>query len=333
MKKGLCCALLMLGITAPALAGSPPSVTLYGNFRYSLNQINEDRGTVGIDGLQGRDNVSLFGLKGQWGRQDLKVFFHLQTQAFADGDPGGRAFKQRFYYGGLKGRFGQISIGRMTNTYKAPGFAMDPFYNYSHIAVTGFYGAGGGTYGLSGGTNGFTDNAIQYESPLFRGLKLTGGVIVDDSNENGHGYLLGGSYQQSGFTVGLVAALHHETMATLPGIPLDGTALRAYLSGKVGSLKLGLSYETLEMANENMGYLFATATARLESFQSDLSIAIGRVSGGAAEGLGVTAGLFKTLLTGTQVFALFSVVSLENDRRPSVFSLGLNTNFRFTLNP
>lgn len=154
--------------------------TLYGNLRFSLNSIDEDT-TGGIDGIQGKDNVSLFGLKGSIG-ESTKAFFHLQTGAPADGTENGNAFQQRFFFGGLSGGFGKVAYGRMTNAYKYPGFKLDPFYNLSHIGAGGTYGAGGATYGLSPATNGFTDNAVQYFTPSFGGLKINIGSYIDDTN-------------------------------------------------------------------------------------------------------------------------------------------------------
>lgn len=49
----------IFALSGVAMAGGTPNATLYGNFRYSLNYINEDGVGTGIDGLQGQDNISL----------------------------------------------------------------------------------------------------------------------------------------------------------------------------------------------------------------------------------------------------------------------------------
>lgn len=312
----------------PAAGAGNPNATLYGNFRYSLNYINEDGIGSDIDGLQGRDNISLFGVKGEYGNDRVKAFFHLQTQTFADGNTTTRAFKQRFFFGGLKGQFGKVSFGRMTNAYKLPGFAMDPFYNLSHIGAGGAYGAGGATYGLSGATNGFTNNALQYETPRLDGFGLVGGFYVDDSNENDHSYVAGGSYSSGKLLLGSVLARNGETAATVPGVDLDGFAIRSYATYNLETFRIGVSYEKVDTGGGDVNFLYATSTVSMREIDTDLSLSVGIVDGGATEGFGVTAGAFHTVVDNAQLFSIVSYTRLENgDNKPFVLSVGANFNF------
>ncbi|MFP3982236.1 MAG: porin [Desulfurivibrionaceae bacterium] len=340
MKKTMIGASVAAACLLPLTAAA--GTTLYGELSYSFNSVDEDRefnpdGSTGQDGLSGNDNVSLFGLKGSYG-DDIKAFFHLQTGAKAD--PGG-AFDQRFFFGGLEGDFGKVAYGRMTNAYKFPGFKMDPFYNLSHIGAGGGFAAGAGTYGLSPATDGFTDNALQYTTPSLAGFKLLGGVYVDDSNEDDHGYSAGISYDGvEGLNVGAVFASNDDT-GTIPNIAADGDALRGYANYEVDIFTFGLSYENVDLAaaDTDANYLYATGTVAIPNANTDISLSIGNVDDGPAEGLGFTAGAFYNITENTDIHAIYSLASLDaddqypaSDSEPEVISLGFTHKFSLSSN-
>lgn len=351
MKKILS-AVALAAICASPLTAMASGTTLYGQLRYSFNSIDEDKGTdatgadIGIDGLSGEDNISLFGLKGSYG-DTIKAFFHLQTQAFADSSlnvgsgVNTEAFKQRFFFGGLDGPFGKLAYGRMTNAYKFDGFALDPFYNYSHVSAVGSFNAGGATYGLSAATNGFSDNALQYVSPSLAGLKVQGGVYLDDSNEDNHGYSAGLSYGGvKGLKVGLVYAAN-EGAVTQAGIDKDGSAYRGYVTYKVNDLvKLGLSVEDVDTtATDDAFYTYLTGSVAVPTIDTEFSASFGMVDDGPAEGWGTTLGAWYNVVTNTKLFALMSYsditvderyVNIESgivDRQPLVISIGAQHKF------
>ncbi|MEN8129961.1 MAG: porin [Pseudomonadota bacterium] len=333
MKKLVLCAATAMACTIPmaALAGT----TLYGTLSYSLNQIDEDK-VGGLDGLSGQDNISLLGVKGSYG-DDIKAFFHLQTQARADSEGAeGRAFTQRFFFGGLSGGFGKVAYGRMTNAYKFSGFKMDPFYNLSHIGAGGGFAAGGATYGLSPATNGFTDNALQYFTPSFGGFKVVGGFFTDDSNDDEHGYLIGGEYNNAGIKAGVTFATNGDN-ATLPNVAADGDALRIYGGYTADNWLAGISYEQVDITSgagvgagatkDEVGYLYLTGTYKAKAWNTDLVASIGNVDDGPAEGIGFTLGPFYHITDKTRVYLTYSYADLDNDTKPSVLSLGALHNF------
>lgn len=315
-------------------AETKPSVTVYGNLRYSLNYIDEDGVGGDLERWRGTDNVSRFGIKGSYGNEDGKAFIHMQVRAFADKDADKDAFEQRFFFGGFECDYGKLTYGRMTNAYKFPGFALDPFYDLSRINAAGVFGGGGATYGLSPATNGFTDNSFQYFTPNFNGFKLLGGISFDDSDdENELSFLAGGSYSTNGFTLGAVYADNPETKANYPGIAADGDAIRAYATYKGDGWKAGASYENIDIAGyDNVNYFYLTGTAMLKEAKTDLSLSLGLVDDGAAEGLGITGGAFHHLLDNAQIYAMASYADLESDHAPYVFSVGAIYNFSFTAN-
>ncbi|MCW8831343.1 MAG: porin, partial [Gammaproteobacteria bacterium] len=234
---------ILLATAVAVACGAPLSAMagadIYGQLRYSINSADPD--TVGSDStLSGEDNVSLFGLKAEAKGDSVTAFAHLQTGAPADGN-GGTAFDQRFYFGGLKGDFGTVAYGRMTNAYKMPGFKLDPFYNLSHVGANGSLGTGGATYGLSGATNGFTDNALQYTSPSMSGLTFNVGLYIDDGSEDDHGTNIGVKYSGKDYHVGVQFASNDTTAATVPGVLVDGDAVRIDGAYKGSNWSVGFS--------------------------------------------------------------------------------------------
>ena len=351
--------------TAVAIACGAPlaamaDANIYGQFRYSLNSADSDEG----DGssMSGEDNVSLFGLKAEVG-DDIKAFVHLQTGANADGDgavsttttvpvvdpvtglpvvpaatvdvtsttDGGRAFAQRFYFGGLKGSFGTVAYGRMSTAYKMAGFKIDPFYNLSHVGANGKLSKSLATYGLSAATNGFTDNAIQYTSPEMSGLKVNVGLYIDDSQNDEHGTGVGVAYTAKDFNVG-VQFISNDKTATVAKLTADGDAMRVHGGYKADAWSVDASFETVDVnaTGDDKSYMFLVGKYKVAE-KTQLVMTIGTVDDdkdGADEGTGYTLGAFQTIAPKTQVYLSYSAASLDNitaadsGADPTIFSLG-----------
>lgn len=329
-NKILLAAAVAVACGAPVVAMADANI--YGQFRYSLNSADNDLGAGST--LGGQDNVSLFGLKASVG-DGVKAFVHLQTGATANepiaAGAAGNAFNQRFYFGGLKGGFGTVAYGRMTNAYKMPGFKLDPFYNMSHVSAGGGLAAGGATYGLSPATNGFTNNALQYTSPAMAGLKVNVGLYVDDGANDDHGSNVGVSYSVGGFNAGLQIASNDTAPAAGSGVPnlaADGDAMRFHGGYKGGKWSAGASIELVdESATITNTYTYLTGSINFTD-KTKLAVSLGTVSGdtgtAAPEGTGVTAGVFQTVAPKTQVYFSSSMVSRDaaGAAEPSIFSLG-----------
>jgi predicted porin len=370
LKEGSLMKKIVLSAAIAAVCAAPlaamADTNLYGQMRYSFNSVDDVDG-AGQDGMSGNDNVSLFGLKGSAG-DDVKAFYHLQTGAPSDNNAG-QAFNQRFYFGGLSGGFGKVAYGRMTNAYKFAGFKLDPFYNMSHINVKGSFATGGGTYGLSPATNGFTDNALQYTSPAFSGVKVNLGVYIDDSDQDDHGTNAGISWSSDGINLGVQYASNAKNAATIPGLVKDGDAVRVHGGYKAKGWSVGFSYETVDEnvaavapspavtvfdttagaditltpavagsagSTGSTNYMYLVGRYNVtEKTEAILSIGTVDPDKGAAnagaEGTGMTFGLFQTVAPKTQVYATFSQADLDAQgvEDPSVFSIGAIHKFGF----
>jgi len=335
MKKLILSAAVAAICATPIIAAADASNNLYGQMRYSFNSVDDVTGS-GQDGLNGNDNVSLFGLKGSVSKDGLKAFYHLQTGAPSDANSG-RAFNQRFYFAGLSGGFGKVAYGRMTNAYKFDGFKLDPFYNLSHVNAKGSFATGGASFGLSPATNGFTDNALQYTSPAFGGVKFNAGLYIDDSNEDDHGTGFGVSWSGNGINVGVQLASNGKTAGTIPGVSADGDALRIHGGYKAKGWSAGLSYETVdEGTTASTNYMYLVGRFNV-SKATELVATFGTVdpdagaSNAGAEGTGFQLGVFQTVLPKTQVYVTYGAASLDaaGKEDPSVLSVGAIHKFGF----
>ena len=333
MNKLILTAAIAAICAAPTAAISADN-NLYGQMRYSFNSVDDVTGS-GQDGLSGNDNVSLFGLKGSAGDKGLTAFYHIQTGAPTDNN-GGNAFNQRFYFAGLKGGFGKVAYGRMTNAYKFDGFKLDPYYNLSHVNAGGSFATGGASYGLSKATNGFTDNALQYTSPSFSGIKVNAGLYIDDSNQDDHGTGFGVSWASKGINVGVQFASNDAT-GTIPNIAADGDALRIHGGYKADKFSVGVSYEMVDTdANAEANYLYLVGRFNVSN-KTELVATIGTVdpdansSEAGAEGTGFQLGVFQTVVPKTQMYVTYGAASLDaaGAEDPSVISIGAIHKFGF----
>ncbi|MDH5388071.1 MAG: porin [Gammaproteobacteria bacterium] len=347
---------ILLAAAVAVACGAPVAAmadaNIYGQFRYSLNSMDADKGAGAA--LSGQDNVSLFGLKAESEGDGIKAFIHLQTGANADGDgassttttytdsagdtvdvtnttDGGRAFAQRFYFGGLKGGFGTVAYGRMSTSYKMVGFKMDPFYNLTHVGANGQLSKSLATYGLSAANNGFTDNALQYTSNAMAGVTVNVGLYVDDGDQDNHGTAAGVAYSKDGITAG-VQFIASDASPTVAKLGVDNDAMRIHGGYKADSWSVDASFETVSSnaGADDKSYMFLVGKYNV-SKETQIAMTIGTVgddNNGADEGTGFTLGAFQTVAPKTQVYASYSTASLDNittadsGADPSVFSLG-----------
>jgi hypothetical protein len=353
MKRMICAVSIAALLLVPmaAMAGT----TLYGNARISLNYSDNDDGAD--SNFSAQDNVSRLGVKGEYG-DAIKGFFHLQVSARVApdsnvtvgvpaidelGNPAtisasgkdNDAFGQRFYFAGLKGSFGALSYGRVTNAYKMPGYKMNgKLYDTTTNNVNGTIGTGGASYGLSPMNNGFTPTVVQYVTPSLGGAKLNGTVAIDGSSNNDHGYVVGASYGAGGIDVGVVFA-DNGNGNQLPNLAAEGDAYRVYGSYKTDKMMLGLSYEGVDiigdLTDDKVNYIFAIGSMKM-SPKAELLASIGVVDAGMAEGVGGTIGVNYGIVENTEILLSGSYADLERDAAPVAVSLLFVHNFSISSN-
>lgn len=344
MKRFIC----VLGIAAllvtpmMAMAGT----TLYGNARISLSHWDNDTGGDANTAI--KDNVSRLGVKGEYG-DAIKGFFHLQVAARVEPDTSGDgtfisglnvdnmgvltattgsandgdAFGQRFYFAGLKGSFGALKYGRVTNAYKMPGFKQaGKLYDSTTLSVGGPIGMGGAIYGQSPMNNGF-HSALEYTTPSMSGAKLSGTLAVDSTDANEHGYIVVASYGAGGISVGAAYADNGDG-SQIPGLMAEGNAYRVYGNYKTDTMKFGLSYEGVDIAgdltDDKVNYIMAIGSLTVAP-KTDLIASVGLVDAGSAEGVGGTLAVNYGVTEKTEVMLSGSYGDLEVGPAPMAVSL------------
>jgi len=352
---------LVSAVVVAALLVAPVAVmagtTLYGNARISLSHWDNDTGADANTAL--KDNVSRLGVKGEYG-DAIKGFFHLQVAARVEPDTSGDgtfinglnvdpmgvltastgsandsdAFGQRFYFAGLKGSFGALKYGRVTNAYKMPGFKQaGKLYDTTTLSVNGPIGMGGAIYGQSPMNNGF-HSALEYTTPSMSGAKLSGTLAVDPSNANEHGYIVVASYGAGGISVGAAYADNGDG-SQIPGLMAEGNAFRVYGNYKTDTMKFGLSWEGVDIAgdltDDKVNYVMGIASMTVAA-KTDLIGAIGFVDGGPAEGVGGTVGVNYGITEKTEVMLSGSYGDLEVGSKPMAVSLLFVHNFSISSN-
>lgn len=309
-------------VASSSLVLQAESNTVYGDFRYSFNSL--DDGTDSTTRLD--NNASRLGFKGDFGESEgITAFYHLQAGVNVDG--GGDALTQRFFFAGLKGSFGKLTVGRTSTPYKMAGLRVDPFYDTA--AGTGM---GGSNYGLSGLTNGWTDNSIAYASPKMGAFTFNAGAYLDDSDSDEHDTNFGFSYKQDAFSGGIQFLSVADTGVVAQGQP-DSTAIRVHAAYGKGAWNIGASVETIDPNGApEQQYTYVSATYKM-SDKVKFSGSLGSVSdvSAALDGSGVTLGLFYQLLAKTSVYTLYSSIDPDDSTAAdrSVFSVGISHKFSF----
>lgn len=301
---------------------------LYGQFRYSYNRADDGTAVRWASA----NNASRLGVRGSVSGDDLTAFLHVEVAVSVDGDPSGQAFDQRFAYGGVRGAFGSVTVGRHTTAYKAPAVRLDPFYDTSTPSAGGsvpdtgpFAGA---SYGLSPLSNGWSDRALAYRSPALAGVRLDAGVYLEPDAD--HDYGLGVTYRREGLDVGVryYDAESDENWAQARRVD-DALRLHARYWGS-DRWSAGVSFERLApRAGETQPYLYVSGT--VEAIE-DVTVAgsVGYVGSGdvqATTGTGGNLGLFWEPHAGTRIYGLVSRIDCDHEADVGTLSLGLTQGF------
>ncbi|MGV6810227.1 MAG: porin [bacterium] len=320
MKKTLSITALLATLSLPALADT----TLYGSFRGSLNM--GDLNSADNNDVDFVNNASRLGVKGSIGNGNLKGIYHLQTLVNFDSNDED-ALSKRFYFAGLKGKFGKVIYGRLSTPYKMSAIKEDAFRDTSAGAANK-----GPNYGYSSLTSSFTDSTIAYYSPKFAGgVQAHASITIDDSATDDHDVGIGVEYANKDFKVGI----SHLDLGDTPVVANHGGAEKAtrfYGSKKFKAFAVNLSYEKVDFnSGKDATFTHINSTYKANK-KTKLALAYGNVDGdgkGArnAAGEGVSAGVFYNVLKNTQLSAIYSNVDYEVGKDRDGFALGIVQKF------
>ena len=128
MKRKLLPLAIGAAVAMPGLAFAEP--TVYGKVNVSFENHDLDNGDDSADQWELNSNASRLGVKGSEKISDnLSAVYKLEYEVAVD--DGSDVFKQRNIYGGFKGGFGQIIVGKFDSPLKVAQGKVDQFNDMS----------------------------------------------------------------------------------------------------------------------------------------------------------------------------------------------------------
>lgn len=207
MKKVGFGVFVFVGITG--IANAQSTVTIYGVLDASVARLANGSATKTAM-IDGAAVPSMWGLKGS---EDLgggmQALFQLESKVNVDTGAGGAAilsgasnmgqgFFSRQAWVGLKGNWGQLSLGRGTTSAIYAGF-------FAYANPVGINMGTGQVLAVNGvGWDFWNSNQIKYESPIFNGFRVSVSYVPGESAQNStRGTNYGGNltYQNSDLTL------------------------------------------------------------------------------------------------------------------------------------
>lgn len=243
-------------IAMPGAAIAAP--TLYGKVNLTIENYdnNPDGDSSDFDRWEVNSNSSRIGVKGSEKiSESLSAVYKAEFEMYVDdGDKSGRTFGQRNIYGGLKGGFGEVLIGKFDTPLKTVQNKVDVFSDYQL----------GDIKNLIKGENR-VDNVIQYSAPkmgaiaakvaLLQGEEECTSAVVGDCDD--------------GLADGFSASLAFEQDGVYAGLGVDSDvkgwdATRLVVQANIDAIQLGFLYQTAEQADvdnaeEQVGYILSGA--------------------------------------------------------------------------
>lgn len=143
------------------------AVQVYGQVRVSIDNRSGD--WVSGDGTEIVSNASRVGVKGEMDTalENTTLFYlaevRYETTDEVTGDAGGKDLEFREGFAGLRGTWGAVRAGRLSNGYKSTGTTIDPWVDNAPQARQG------GRQGMSELHAAYFNNTIEYFTPKFGG--------------------------------------------------------------------------------------------------------------------------------------------------------------------
>ncbi len=257
-------AVLALGLTQVASANE--ALTVYGKANLSLQAADEGEGNF----TELKSNASRFGIKGGTALNDaLEVFYTFEWQVDLADLGGDDNLKSRNQFLGLKGNFGELTIGRRDTVLKEMSKPLDMFNDYE-----------GDLKGLWKGENRMGDS-LSYYSPSFSGVKFGVTYITEDSVNGSDGLSAAVSYGDKKLKKSKLYAFASMD-SEVKGYDVTRVGVQTKLAGVV----VGAMYHEQEKLSDNSekdGYLVSAAyamnkfkfKAQLQELDGDESYSLG----------------------------------------------------------
>lgn len=171
--------LLLVSGSAVAQQEETSGIDFYGRANVSLQSNDEGDGSD----TELESNSSRVGVKG-WQRlnDDLDVIFQLEWQVDLTDLGGDDNLKSRNQFIGLRGNFGELTVGRRDTVLKTMQGDIDQFSDYEADVKALFEG------------ENRLNNTISYYSPSFANFRFASSIILSEGDTQDDGYSLAVTY-------------------------------------------------------------------------------------------------------------------------------------------
>jgi predicted porin len=253
MKKSLLALAVTAALTAPLAAQA--DTILYGSARVSIDYNDESNSLFNGDGSWDiANNSSRLGVLGS---EDLGggLSAVYQYEFGVDISEGGNLEGNRPKFVGLKGGFGQISLGTQETPYYHVGGIVDIFNTDKSLGSTGWLGGSFNGFkvnlvndrDLGDGSLFRLENSIYYTTPDFNGFSAEAMLVLDGTGDT----VLGTPNMSDGIDIWSVNVKYNQGpyFAGLTYIKLNGDSTMDMGQGRTADLDLanwglGLGYKT-----------------------------------------------------------------------------------------
>ncbi len=348
MKKQLVLFAMCTTLATPAMAVET-DFDLYGVFAYSLSQYESD---AAGDDFDAENNGSFLGLSVSGEERGITAFavYERGFDRFNSASTNSESedFVRQFY-GGLSGRYGVLSYGRKSTTYKQAGRKLDPFYDSSIVGFNAQFANEGASYGLSNLTNAFASNTVEYQAPEWHGFSAHGALYINDNGEaqgnDDDDYGLGLAYEdhERGFGLG-VEYLDSNGGDVVFGVGklVEFEATRLYGVYGYKALTVGASYEHVDISDESdpRGYGIISASYQLlpdivlaltyGHLQDVVPNAVANPDG--INGDGISIGAFYDIISGLKAYVAARTIDLDSGNEVQTYAVGFSYEFALDLN-
>ncbi|WP_157981091.1 porin [Pseudidiomarina insulisalsae] len=167
--------------TSTAVAQDEQSVSFdfYGKANLSVQSNDEGSGSETV--LE--SNASRIGVKGGSELNDgLEVIYQLEWEVDLADLGGDNNLKSRNQYVGLRGNFGEFTVGRRDTVLKTLQGDLDQFNDYEADIKSLFEG------------ENRTSNTLSYYSPAFADVRVAGSIVLSEEETQDDGYSLALTY-------------------------------------------------------------------------------------------------------------------------------------------
>lgn len=302
--------LMIAGLVAVSANSAVAEVKVYGKANVSVHHTEVDGGD---SSTELKSNASRIGFKGSEKISDsLKAVYKFEYQtAIDDGDEGGKTFKQRNIYVGLKGDFGLVAAGKNDTPLKKAQGKIDQFNDLTL-----------GDIGKVIQGDNREDNSVWYSSPKMAGVQATIATILEQEGDK-TGISAAVNYKADGLYLALAVDQNVDSY--------DTTRLAAQYS--MGAFGVGAIYqmaEKYEGTEEETG-LVLSAFVKAGKNKFKAQIATAEVEDGSTttkETTQLTLGVDHKLSKKAKVYGYYSMQEEDiSDAEVSTLGVGVEVKF------